>query len=117
MERQLAVAFLLTGGLSLIFDFGVIVAVVAQAGWIALEAVKYQDGVDFSEMQGAVINLLLLVVLLKECCGKSCGKQAKQEAPSKPPVEAENEALKKIDEAPKPAPRQVTKTAQKTGSK
>lgn len=104
MERQLAVAFLLTGGLSLIFDFGVIVAVVAQLGWIALEAVKYQDGVDFSEMQWAVINFLLLVVLLKEvkCCSNTCAKQETQVSQVKP-VEAAVDAPK--SEAPKTAPK------------
>jgi uncharacterized membrane protein (DUF2068 family) len=61
----LAVGLILTAGVSLVLDFGVVFAIAGQVLWLVFELFPLRDGASLSEIQWVVINLVILLFLIK----------------------------------------------------
>ena len=64
MERNIAVVVSFTAGMTLIMDAGVVLAIVAQIGFIVLQGVLVRNP-TVADMQPILVNFALLVFLVK----------------------------------------------------
>jgi hypothetical protein len=70
--RSAFVVLLLTGGVSLVFDFGVTVAILSQLLILAIDASTLRCEFDSDSYRSVLINFVILLILLKNSSCFSC---------------------------------------------